>query len=66
MSMFLNLCHYLGHGILDKAGTNGSSAFYRTATVTVLLGVPLMITRPATAPGVRPVGTATLICHSPM
>src|SRR5262245_2834462 len=37
----------------------------RTATVTVLLGVPLITTRICTLP-VRPCGTTTLICHSPI
>ena len=39
---------------------------YRTAIVTVLLGVPLINTRACTAPGVTPAGITTLICHKPI
>src|ERR1039457_6313816 len=39
---------------------------HRTATVTVLLGVPLITIRSGTLPAANPVGRTTLICHNPM
>src|ERR1035438_5954045 len=39
---------------------------HRTATVTVLLGVPSITTRSDTLPALSPVGSTTLICHNPM
>ena len=39
---------------------------YRTATVTELLGAPLIKTRTPTLPAAVPAGIFTLICHRPI
>ena len=51
--------------VFGRLASNATPA-YRTAIVTLLLGVPLITTRTDTAlPGVTPCGILTLICHRP-